>query len=198
MVAAYAAQPDASEATVKIRKYYRGKDKISLSEELKDKMEAEWLRTDIGPTSLARYLPPEKQYLKAKVRRWINGEIKRAPERELNFVLSVWEALPDKSTHKPKPTKPVPKVLKPNPHMKRAAPYLEYVIISEEDLTALRAERQRTGMGGRKLWHHAKGPPAYLDYNIVQSWLDGQSKSAPPEYVRYVLDLYKSLPSRKG
>lgn len=163
---------------------------VAIDNALRDRMKAEWERTGVGPTDLVRHFPQDKHYLKAKVHRWVNGDTKQARQDELDLAMDIWEKLPNKKAVKPV-TAQKSLTGPPSRH------YNTYENISAEDLAVLREERKRTGMGGRKLWHHAENPPAFLDYFIVQSWLDGGVKSAPPEHVRYVLDLYKSLPDRQ-
>lgn len=184
VVSAYAARPDGpSSRPKKARKYFQDVEKILLAEDYLKLIKSEFRRTGLGPTSLVRRLPPEKQYLAKKISLWTTGRLGQAPTEDVEMVIEALASLP---TAKKKEKK---KTLQDN-----------RIKIPREVLEELHYHRIRTGLGGMGLMRHAVNPPKGLSGYMVQRWLDVAVKSVPKEsinYLDYVLDLYKRLPTHK-
>ena len=66
--------------------------------------------------------------------------------------------------------------------------------ISEEDQAKMKAEAKRTGLGGSALFKHIENPPDELNGVKANHIISGNQKSAPPSWVRSILDTYSQQP----
>jgi hypothetical protein len=118
----------------------------------------------------------------ALISNWLNGRIRSARPDHWEFVMSWWRSLPDALPgHAPK---------------RRSDDRDGYAPIPETTLAALRAERTRTGIGPVRLFGRMKVRPDGLNDSMIRAWLAGQTKSARPEHVAFVLEAWRALPDR--
>ena len=66
--------------------------------------------------------------------------------------------------------------------------------ITDGQLAALMAERERTGVGSIAFLRRCDDIPAYLTASKIENWIRGSSKTASIAEFEYVLEKYRSLP----
>ena len=125
--------------------------------------------------------------------RWIHGRVSTVLRHDLELVLRTWAGIRTKKT-----STAVPRRIRKTTPTRTIRRYENYVVISKEDLTALRSEKNRTGLGGIKLLQYTEDPPNSLTGHTISSWLSGNIKKAPQESIDYVLNLYRRMPSLKS
>ena len=67
----------------------------------------------------------------------------------------------------------------------------------DDELLALVTHRDRTGMKSAALLKSAPDKPSNLRAETVKAWMNGQTRSADPAMLKYVLNLYASLPDKR-
>lgn len=72
-----------------------------------------------------------------------------------------------------------------------------YVEIAQTYLQALHALKARTGLGPNALMRGASDAPSKLDSTIIKGWMDGNAKSARPEYLDYVFKRWTEMPCKE-
>lgn len=130
-------------------------------------------KTGLAPNALMRGAKDAPPGLHSnKIKAWMTGSIKTARPEDLDYVFKRWEALPSKEK--------------------------DYIFIGEEELDALRGQRDRTGFGSTKLLKQSDDVPQGLRASLVESWLTGRTVRAKREYLEFVLSAYKKLPDLKS
>jgi hypothetical protein len=67
-----------------------------------------------------------------------------------------------------------------------------YVALEGAPLKALLSEKDRTGIGARRLLHEAHDLPDGLNASKINSWFNGGAKSARADHYDYVLGLWRA------
>lgn len=73
-----------------------------------------------------------------------------------------------------------------------------HVEISRGFIKALRAERDRTGMSPPALLRRHADKPAYLTAAMISNWMSGQTKTAHPEHMAFVIEAYRQAYDNEG
>jgi len=68
----------------------------------------------------------------------------------------------------------------------------KYVALEGAALEALHSEKERTGIGARRLLHEARERPDGLNASKINSWFTGGAKSARADHYDYVLGLWRA------
>ena len=138
---------------------------------IRAELENEVARTGVGPTKLlknTRSLRPEG--LNASIiSNWINGNTKTLKKAHLEFVLSLWQSLPDGA---------------------------ERTEITPRIRNELLRHSERTGVGSHAITTTNDDCPEGLTSGIIQYWLDGKIKSAKQEYLDYAIRTWEQLPDK--
>lgn len=155
---------------------------VGISAALRKELKAERKRTATTALELLRDAPDLPDGLTGSlVNRWIGGVAKSAPQRQIDYVLERWRALPDEAGLRPRP-----KQLPTKPEARRSD-WPDHRPISDADRAALKAHRERTKIGASTLLRGATDLPPGLTPNVVSSWLTGRAKTADPTQFAYVL-----------
>lgn len=171
---------------------------IDLTPAMSDHLKAEMKRTSMGLNRFLKLIPEVPDGLTlGQLYHWTERRVQKVRKDHYDAVIDFYATLPTVEPRQ-KPQRPK-RVYKP-PAAKKKKPIAlreNYVPISKQQLAALRAERDRTMLGGDKLMAHAENPPSGLHGSTVKGWLSEGIKSAPQESIDYVLDLYKRQITRK-
>ena len=142
-----------------------------ISEEDKAKMKAEEKRTGLGGIAIFKHIEnPPDGLTKGKANAIVSGNAKSALPSWVKAMLEAYRKQPDTTlTEERKP-------------------------ISAKDKAKMKAEEKRTGMGGSALFKHIENPPNGLTVSKATSLVSGNYKSAPPSWVKAILDVYRKQP----
>lgn len=72
-----------------------------------------------------------------------------------------------------------------------------HVKISEGFVKALRDERERTGLSPSAVLRGAADKPALLSAEMVANWMTGQTKTASPDHMAFVIAAYRKARTRR-
>jgi hypothetical protein len=165
-----------------MNKDVRSSQAVGISSAIRKELKAERKRTATTALALLRDAEDLPDGLTGSlVNRWIGGIAKSAPQRQIDYVLARWRALPDGAGLRPRP-KQIP--AKPEG---RRSDWPDHRPILDEDRAALEAHRERTKIGASTLLKGATDLPPGLTPNVVSSWLTGRAKTADPTHFAYVL-----------
>ncbi|HKX79695.1 MAG TPA: hypothetical protein VJM34_14345 [Novosphingobium sp.] len=145
-------------------------------------------RKGMTPERLLEGAPnrPDKPTLHV-LRGWIYGQVKSTRLAHWTFVLERLATMQDA---------PQPGRINERRPNKIAANYPDHRPITDAERSALRAHRQRTGIGGSVLLDKAADKPKGLSAAMVGLWLTGKTRTADPSFIAYVLTRYERLPDR--
>ena len=151
--------------TVLIEKY----EPISAKDQMK--LKVEYLRTGLrGYTIFNCIKNPPDGLTKIRADSIITGRHKSAPPSWIHAILETYSQQPDAMlTEKPEK-------------------------ISEEDRIKLKSEEKRTGLGGNIIFNHIQNPPDGLTKSKTYRVVSDRQKSAPPSWVKSILDTYSQQP----
>ena len=143
---------------------------IPITDELRQKLIAERVRTGIGPTALMRgsvHDANRPKTLKGQtISLWLSGKIVSARRSQLDYVLARWSALPDASD-------------------KNARVPQERIIFTDEHLRLIDRYWDK-GLLPDKILQN-KNAPDGLNAAIIRTWKDRRIKSAATAYLDFVL-----------
>ncbi|MGE4314203.1 MAG: hypothetical protein AB7E85_08035 [Pseudobdellovibrionaceae bacterium] len=141
-----------------------------ITEELREELNAERMRTGIGPTELMRgtaHDPKRPATLKGHaISRWLTGTITSARPSHIAYVLDRWRCLPDATTRK-------------------AREPAERVVLNDNILCQIDAFWEQ-GLLPDKIFH-AENVPEGLNAAIIRTWKDRRIKTAARDYIEFVI-----------
>ena len=187
----------------------KGKGYIPISEDVKQRILSEVERTGISIYRLLRKRPYAQgvspKVSAATVHSWLQGKTQKALPGAMEYVFSMYARLPDKSI----PTQYANTGKKAMPMQPEKKPYKgkgDYPIeekeykrykdlrqtslkpISIKQLERLRYYRDRYRFLPSKILKVVREPPpAGLNQYMISSWLNGGTKTAAPELIKWVL-----------
>lgn len=174
---------------------YGGGDKtyIPLTPEMLAGIRRHKERSGAGPTKLAGLLRQFGVNLTpSRVHHILAGKSQTVRKGEIQPLLKILEDLPDKT-----PPKPKKQSISGGHRVKRRSTNPGYTKIPEQKIQEMRDHKERTGISAEKLLKFALGKPEFLDYHMVNNWIAGKTKTALPEWVDYVLNLWEARPPKK-
>lgn len=146
--------------------------RVALTPEMTAALRLHAERTGVGPHVLVKnHLADGQGITEASVYRWMNGSVKAVFDARYDLVLRIWESLPALRDH-------------------RAGN-------GPEIRAALRAHRERTGMGIVKLLKGRDDLPEGLKIATMENFYHGRTETVPAEHLDYVTKLWEALPERK-
>ena len=156
--------------------------RVPITNEIRTQFNTDRRRTGIGAVNLFRLLknPPEGLSA-AMIGSWFNGTVREAREDYLNFVLVAWAALPDN-------------LRTPQKRGSWANPRRN---LTDSDISALRAERDRTRIGPVVLLRLASNVPDGLTPALVSGLLNSKRQTVRIDHYDYVLSRWRSFPTCK-
>lgn len=169
----YSALPIATSRKHKMQKIGFRQPRMPITDEFLHDLHNEKIRTGIGCWTLfsqAKRIPEGLSV--TMLVSWLKGKVKSATQEHMDFVREEWARLPDMGLG------------------------VEKVPIADNTLATLQAERDRTGLGGTALLAERTDKPTGLTAFIISGWLAGQTKSAFPAHLDYVLTLYAAAETR--
>ena len=99
-----------------------------------------------------------------KIDLWIKGTVQSARKDYLEFVLDNWSQM------------------------------VRFVPVTQEWIEEARSHKERTGLGPKRILATAESVPKDLSPQRLHCWMAGRVKSAPEEYLEFVLRAYKAVP----
>ena len=164
---------------------------IPLTRTMIYQLHAEMKRTGMTPRTFVMSCTKMPEGLnEAFINDWLHARRKIVSQAYWNFVINELGNLPAKSDA---PTSPVNR----NRSQNEVAGRPDYRCISDDELLALVTHRDRTGMKSAALLKSAPDKPSNLRAETVKAWMNGQTRSADPAMLKYVLNLYASLPDKR-
>lgn len=164
---------------------------IPLIDAMIAQLHAEMKRTGMTPRAFAMSCAKLPEGLnQAIITDWLHARRKTVSQAYWNFVINALGKLPNKSDT---PALPVNR----NHSTNEVAGRPDYRRISDNELLALVTHRDRTGIKATALLKSAPDKPSGLRAETVKAWTNGQTRSADPAMLKYVLDLYASLPDKQ-
>ena len=123
-----------------------------------------------------------------KISSWRHGRTKIAEKSHWDFVLNV---------------------LKQAPNAKKAVPsssrefdirYVrtDYVLITPAQIEKILYHKDRTGLGWTAFLRVAEDNPDNIAPEMITAWVSGATRTAHPENIRWVIDEYSRLPTRRA
>lgn len=159
-----------------------------ITEEVRGLIHSKFNQGSITAKSfLRRFAPVPDGLTENTLSRWVSGLAKKANRSHLTFVLEHLEKLPDvvsEDTHKFESIKKI------STHKNRE-------LIKEEDVSEIKMHQNRTGVGAVQLLRNAPRMPEGLAPSMVTNWTNYYVRTAYPEYIEYVLKLWRGLPDAK-
>lgn len=154
-----------------------------ISEEVRQRIDAEVVRTGISPAALLKEMGQEKPkgLTAAKIHFWRNGAVKSANPVFLETVLQAYEALPDVDA--PKPLGKRRTVEEPVPD--------GFIALTPRRAGELAKLRKKTGVSPFELFAEADDAPDGLTASHVNTWLHRKVDHVREEHWRYVIGLYR-------
>lgn len=141
-----------------------------ITEELREELNAERIRTGIGPTALMRgtaHDPQRPSTLKGHtISKWLNGSITSARPGHIAYVLDRWKALPDAS-------------------VRNAREPTRRIALSEDILNQIDALWEQGLLPDKVLG--ADDVPEGLNAAIIRTWKDRRIKTAAKDYIEFVI-----------
>lgn len=161
---------------LKVCEENKDKGYTTITTEFLEKLSAEITRTDVKPHTLIKNFKKKNETIQVKaftITAWLSGRTDVADQSEMNWVLDLYTALPDKQVFQ--------HVAVPIRKNEGLFP------ISDKDLELLRQYKKVAGILPGFIFIDAKNIPDGLASNIVGSWLNGVTKNANPKFVQWVL-----------
>jgi hypothetical protein len=142
---------------------------IPITSKIFELLHAQKARTGVSSTKLLKGRGDVPEGLtRLHIAKWLRGDLKTTRPRFLEYVIWEWEQLPDK----------IPRVQ-----------------ITAERMATLRAERDRTGIASMALlWGTQDERPEGLSATLINSWLEGRTKSARQDHWVYTVERWQRLP----
>lgn len=186
---------------------------IPLTKAMADELNAQFERVGRTYKLIINRCPNEfkELYADANVTNWRRRSVKNVPERPWNALLMVLKSLPDIQ-------QPPQAIKKDIPISERAEPKKKYLsrhedtirfkgkylakgegllLISEDDINAIRFHRKRTGVSYSALLKGWKLCPQGLHGRMISSWVSvGGVQKAKPAFIRLVVSAYETLPDK--
>lgn len=141
-------------------------DKIKITEEIIAHIRSEIERTGCGPTLLLRGQRTKKpEGLSSDViTRWLNGNSKTGYAAHLDFVLALWEALPDENE--------------------------AYVRLTPKHRKELKQKLKDTGASPRKLFSERDDMPEGFNWKHVHNMLSSSNKKLTKDNYAYLIKVF--------
>ncbi len=158
-------------------RYWLGKKRKPISDEYLEELKAEMRRTGRSIESVLKRCKAIEKPSADSVRGWVTGDIATAIPSDMGLVLKEYQQYPVKQ-------KQGEKLEAITPDLKNR---VGYEPICEQDLTTLRRYRKKTGILPSIVFRESPKPPEGLTHHMVQLWLDGKTKSAKAEHIKWVL-----------
>lgn len=140
--------------------------KIAITDEMRDMLKAERVRTRVGAGHLLQALDAPARITEGMIRSWQVGTSTTASKQHWDWVIGTLRGLPDAQLS---------------------------ITITNAMHDALKAEMVRTRVGPKKLLQSPNAPDG-LHYVIVKNWAAGMSKTASGSHWNWVMSVYASLP----
>lgn len=156
--------------------------RIPFTQEMRRELEGELSRTGTQPYKFVRKATDAPAGLSGHtIQNWLRQtDLQKENEAHWRYVMACLRAMPD-----------APNLVKPTKSLGPIWNLPDHRPISDEQLEELRFHRNRTGMGGGRLLNGATDKPAGLNSAMVTSWLGGQTRTALPEHLDYILARYR-------
>lgn len=163
---------------------------VPLTSDMVAELHAQLARTGLMPRELMQSRSDAPDGFRYQViGDWFHHRRKTVSQPLWDWVMNALRAHPDKGmTPKATPKSDTPK--------NAVAGRPTYRAITDGERAMLIAHRDRTGLNPNELFKLTPSKPATLHANMVKAWMLNQTRSADPELMQYVLDLYASLPSK--
>lgn len=182
--------------TGQTRKYNEPDDYVFISQSVRKLLNYNRTRTGMGSGQFLEKHMDFKGMLRAEtITDWMTGRVKKAPRAQLDFVLERWNTEPDKVFERSDSGMISDFRVEKQSLQKRGNNH-HYIELDKDVLREMRGHRRRTGKGPKELLAGAQDLPFGLNYGVVVAWLDGDTHLSDPRYIDFVLDLWRSLPSR--
>lgn len=157
------------------------RNRIPITEEIRNTLIAERDRTGIGPQALLngkRHVMPKGLY-GSTIQGWIRGASKSARKDYLDFALDEWAKLPD---------------LKPGEKRGGKDYGSTYVEITQDQLVELHKYRELAFLPSAVFKLADEVPPG-LTSSTVSNWLTGSTVTAQPDHLSFVFETCRKLES---
>ncbi len=167
---------------LKVARANKGKGYIPVSEEFLWKLNLEIQRTGMPSTTLINRLKKKGYDVKVHaytVTAWLSGKTKLANRTDMNWIMQQYAALSDKQMRKPL-AKPISK-------------FDAVAHIATTDLKKMQQYREVLGILPSKIFEGVKDTPEDLNTHRVSSWLNGNTKTANPAHIEWVLKRCREL-----
>lgn len=116
--------------------------------------------------SSGKAIPPDLNA--SKVYRWLSGQIQRARQEHLDWVLAMYERLLQSADTR--------------------------ITLTPKHRAALAQERERTAVSQAALLKDADDAPSGLRAAHISDWINGYAQTTRADYYHYVLDRWRALP----
>ena len=166
-------------AAEKRRRRRIGVDRIPVTKDYIEKVYAEIKRTGIPVSRLLQDCKASNKPVLNTVRRILAREFRTALKTDMDLILSEYRKYPDNSYEYKR--KPYP--IKNN----------EYEYIKEEYLNRLKRYREKANILPGHIFKQSETVPPGLNVGMVSGWLSGNSRTANPKHVQWVLEECKKL-----
>lgn len=156
-----------------------------ITEEVRGLLQSKFNQGTITAKSfLRRFSPVPDGLTENTLSRWVNGSAKKARKEHLTFVLEHLGKVPVLSQED---TQKFESIKKFSSHINRE-------IINEKDVLEIKLHQARTGVGATKLLKNAKNIPEGLASSMITAWTNHHVRTAYPEHIKYVLELWRKTP----
>lgn len=166
--------------------------RLVITDEMRVQLQALRTNSGLGATRLLRLAPnPIPSGLKpSTVNGWLSGAAKTVRTDHWQYILDVWQSLPQSIAAGaiPADTPPVP-VPPPPPRPQR-------VPMTDDKRRKLREQRERTGLGPSAFITAVGDRPKGLGQASIAGWLSGTAKTARADHLAFVLRKWAELPTR--
>ena len=117
----------------------------------------------------------------------MNGSTKTTRVEQRNYVLNLWQSLPQRIDPRAASAKTPPVQLPPKP---------QRVPVTDDVRHRLQEQRERTGLGPSAFLTVAGDRPNGLGEAAIAGWLSGAAKTARADHLAFVLRIWPTLPAR--
>ena len=158
--------------------------RIIITDDMEALLRAEFARTGLRFDTVFNGAEDKPPKLNARVvRGWLYREADTANAHHWRCVIGLLAKTPDLA-------EPLP--MRERKHRKARVTFPDHRPLTDEERSALRFQRERTGIGGAVLLRGATDKPEGLTASMISAWMGDKPPRANPAYVRYVLERYSA------
>ena len=165
-------------------KYWIGKEKLPITDEYLETLNAEINRTGRSVENVLSLSSKKYKPSPIKVRNWLSRETGTALKEDMDLLLKEYGRYPGHLNPDNGKTQVLPQFLK-----KRKG----YEPLREKDLDTIKRYRDMTGIIPSLVFKLRDGAPDGLNPATVKSWLYNNTRYARPEHVKWVIDNCRGL-----